>query len=210
MTAPGHTPLTHRARVPRPKRDEVRRSVVEGAFEAFRERGFMGASIDFICAKSGLSRGAFYSNFRDKDELFYALYERQTNAIMERIQRALDDVAGNADPLTMLRAVLAEQDPDDLAWDIISREFILHALRNEAARGHLVGLRAQMRAFVADALREVFARLGKGEPDDVDEWARVVIALHEGDRTQILLEREARAGHSLEARFLPVLLTGHD
>ena len=47
------------------------------AVRVFAERGIIGASVEEICEAAGFTRGAFYSNFADKDELVLALI-RQT------------------------------------------------------------------------------------------------------------------------------------
>jgi AcrR family transcriptional regulator len=200
-------------RHPRPTREDVRRRLIEGALEAFAERGFMGSSIDFICSRAGFSRGAFYSNFPDKDALFFALYERQAAFIQARIERglarlsAVEGAGGPRAVLAVLREVLAESDPDELRWDIVNKEFIVHALRNDAARAQLVRHRAALRQRIVAGVRTVLLSLGMQHEVEVDEIARLIIALHEGDLTQRGLEPEERAGHSLEARFIPLVLT---
>ena len=59
----------------RPTRDETREKLFEAAAEVFEEHGIGAASIEMIAAAAGLTRGAFYSNFDDKDELIIAMLE---------------------------------------------------------------------------------------------------------------------------------------
>lgn len=193
-------------RVPRPKRHEVRQRVIDGAFEAFAERGFMGASVDFICSKAGLSRGAFYSNFRDKDELFIALYDQQAGFLTSRIRRSAIALTQSDSPLATLAALIGEPDRDERRWDIINKEFVIHALRNPSARFKLNDRRAHLRRDIAAVLENVFETLGRPVPNDIDEYARIAIAIYEGNATQRGLEPERTAEHSLLARFLPTIL----
>ena len=60
----------------RPTRDDTREKLFEAAARVFEEQGIGGASIEAIAAAAGLTRGAFYSNFKSKDELIIAMLER--------------------------------------------------------------------------------------------------------------------------------------
>ena len=53
----------------RPTRDDTCEKLFEAAARVFEEQGIGGASIETIAAAAGFSRGAFYSNFKSKDEL---------------------------------------------------------------------------------------------------------------------------------------------
>src|ERR1044071_4919065 len=59
----------------RPTRDDTRDKLFEAAARVFEEQGIGGASIEAIAAAAGFSRGAFYSNFKSKDELIIAMLE---------------------------------------------------------------------------------------------------------------------------------------
>ena len=59
----------------RPTRDDTCEKLFEAAARVFEEQGIGGASIETIAAAAGFSRGAFYSNFKSKDELIIAMLE---------------------------------------------------------------------------------------------------------------------------------------
>ncbi|MGF2952208.1 TetR family transcriptional regulator, partial [Mycobacterium sp. THU-M116] len=54
----------------RPKRSEVRARILDAAASTFARCGFAGASIDAIADAAGFTKGAVYSNFGSKDDLF--------------------------------------------------------------------------------------------------------------------------------------------
>src|SRR5689334_23549773 len=64
-------------RKPRLTRDErklqTRADLLLTARRLFEERGFHGASLDDIADEAGYTKGAVYSNFASKDELFLAV-----------------------------------------------------------------------------------------------------------------------------------------
>jgi len=57
----------------RPTRDDTCDKLFEAAAQVFEEQGIGGASIEAIAAAAGFTRGAFYSNFKSKDELIIAM-----------------------------------------------------------------------------------------------------------------------------------------
>ena len=206
IAAPTRAPAPAKPRTRRPPRSETRKLVIDGAIAAFVERGFMGASVNFICSKAGLSRGAFYSNFGDKDELFAALYERRAEKLRTRLMGGVAELDLADDVFEQLRVVLAELDADEVDWDIINKEFAIHALRNDSARRLLVELRAALRNDLAQVITTVLVVLGKTPPADMDDLTRLAVAIHEGDMTQRGLEPAERAGRSLLSEYFVRIL----
>src|SRR5258705_13817864 len=78
-------------RVPRLVRTEdTRRRLLEAARRVFLKRGWFGTSLEMIVREAGLTKGAVYSRFKSKADLFLALLEER---IAERI---VDTEAGAA------------------------------------------------------------------------------------------------------------------
>lgn len=81
-----------RQRLTRSERQaQTRRELLDAAARVFVKRGFSGASVEEIAAEAGYTRGAFYSNFRSKNELFVELlhdrvYARYTEMTQEGLQ----------------------------------------------------------------------------------------------------------------------------
>src|SRR5262245_33076884 len=55
------------------RREQTRSELVAAARSVFLRRGFHAASLDEIAAEAGFTKGAVYSNFAGKDELFVAV-----------------------------------------------------------------------------------------------------------------------------------------
>jgi AcrR family transcriptional regulator len=190
--------VTHPTRVRRPKRQEVRARLIDGAMKAFAAKGFAGASIDFICEQAGFSRGAFYSNFEDKDALFFALYDLRTDRLYARLTRLAEAAQQVGDPLALLVEELRKPDEDELKWDILNKEFIVHALRNDAARQRLLASREGSKTRLAEILLTLRPDLSQA-PEKLDRLSRIVIALHEGELTQLGLDPALKQQSSLLA-----------
>lgn len=83
-------------RQPTRSRENTRTRLLDAAHEVFAEVGLDAASVEAVCERAGFTRGAFYSNFASKDELFLALVERSSTEQLDRVAdrvRALDRTA---------------------------------------------------------------------------------------------------------------------
>lgn len=80
--------------------EQTRRQLLDIASRHFAERGFAGAGTEEVVRQAGVTRGALYYHFRDKQALFQAVVDDLQQQILDRVQRA---AAGGADPWDGLR-----------------------------------------------------------------------------------------------------------
>jgi len=76
---------------------ETRASMLKAAGELFARHGYSNTSIDRIAERAGFSKGAFYSNFRTKDEIFLEVLDAYGESILGSLLQAVDaavDVQG--------------------------------------------------------------------------------------------------------------------
>src|SRR5436190_12955917 len=55
------------------KRDRTRSKLLEAARSLIREKGYESATLEDIAERAGMTTGAIYGNFRNRDELFISL-----------------------------------------------------------------------------------------------------------------------------------------
>lgn len=145
----------------RPRRSEVRARILDAAMQVFAAEGFDGASLNTIAAAAGFTKGAVYSNFASKDELFLALIDRQVTQRSEVVLESLTDVQGDRRALaTAVGERLMHSLHADPQWQILFFEFCLRALRDEEVRHRFVEQRRQVRARVAETTEALRERLG--------------------------------------------------
>lgn len=71
---------------PRISREERRSEILDAALRCFLRTGYQGTSMDDIVQESGLSKGTLYWHFKNKQDLFMALFDR----IVERLLAMVD------------------------------------------------------------------------------------------------------------------------
>jgi len=73
-------------------RAQTRERLLASAAVVFTREGYAGASCDRIAEEAGYSKGALYSNFANKDQLFLELVDHYAGAQVEELCRRLDAV----------------------------------------------------------------------------------------------------------------------
>lgn len=112
------------------KRDRTRTALLDAALELTRRDGFENTTLQAIATHAGMTTGAIYGNFRNRDELFMALAERQWTAIQPAFQpgctfaQMMDAVAD--------AVIAAAADRRDSAVGALT--FRAYALRHEEVR----------------------------------------------------------------------------
>ncbi|MGW4352020.1 TetR/AcrR family transcriptional regulator [Nocardia sp. NPDC004582] len=97
-----------------------RSQILDGARSCFAEFGYEGATVRRLEEATGLSRGAIFHHFRDKDALFLALAQEDAGRMAE--------VAANQGLIQVMRDMLAR--PEDFDW-LGTRLEIARRLRND-------------------------------------------------------------------------------
>lgn len=176
-------------------RSNTRSRLVEAASTVFAETGFQSATVEDVCAAAGFSRGAFYSNFESKDELFLALWDEQADRIVAVLAEVGESVrAGTGSAADVLDAVAGEE-LYDRQWFLLNTEFLLHAMRSPSAASRLVAHRVRLRAGIGELVGAFLAAEGLAPPPglDVEGLTRLIIAGHEGAQNQSRVEGETAA-----------------
>jgi AcrR family transcriptional regulator len=173
----------------RPTRDETREKLFEAAAEVFAEHGIGAASIEMIAAGAGLTRGAFYSNFADKDELIIAML---ADHVERSIQHNRELLARHRDPADLVAALRTAErsrhDPLGRA-PLLHIELILYAARSERRRPELAKRLRARRALVAEMLA--------GVKVDEPAWtSALLLALEDGFRLHRLIDPESTPADS--------------
>ncbi|MEW2481405.1 TetR/AcrR family transcriptional regulator [Mycobacterium sp. NPDC049093] len=170
----------------RPTRDEVRDRILDAALTVFAAEGFAGATIDAIGQAAGFTKGAVYSNFESKDELFLALLDRQFESRGALIATALDSGQGDTAAIAaaLSRATL-NSIHDQNEYQIVLIEYWLRAVRDPQLRERLV---ARRRTAADQALR-IVEQAGTSLPGrQLSALAQLVVTIISGIATEEVLQ----------------------
>ena len=181
------TPATPE-RLPRPAKEHVRARILRAAGQVFAERGFAGASLDQVAAAAGFTKGAVYSNFASKDELFLALMTEEVARRVDLVEAAL---ARTTDLPGALAAVGQELSRRDSSWPLLFLEFWQRAVRDPDVRRAFVASRRDLRARVADVVARFLADHPVRTGWDAGSLTVVLIALSNGLAVEALPDPDA-------------------
>lgn len=69
---------------------ETKKSILDAAVAVFVEKGVSGASLEDIAERAGVTRGAVYWHFKNKNDIFRALHDEFHNSVMETVSVSLE------------------------------------------------------------------------------------------------------------------------
>jgi AcrR family transcriptional regulator len=116
---------------------ETRAQLLKTARQLFFEDGYHPTSLEKVADAAGYSKGAVYSNFRNKDELCTAVLDEVR---AERLGEVLE-IFGTPDTPSRTEAIRdwAQRVIGDPGWTTLEVEFAAHARPNEQLRTELAG-----------------------------------------------------------------------
>ncbi|MET9490534.1 TetR/AcrR family transcriptional regulator [Nocardia sp. NPDC006630] len=176
-------------------------ALLDAALALFAEQGFGATSIAEICARAGLTKGAYYSNFSDKDELFLALFDREWNVRLQRLRQALPSGTDGSAALSDSALLPTVMDEAERRWLLVSAEFGLHAVRRPPLARMLLEHEARGRAALAAVLTEALAAAGRVPLLPVADLTRLIVMVVEGENLHTLTEHAAGHAESTTARW---------
>jgi AcrR family transcriptional regulator len=180
----------------RPTRDDTCEKLFEAAARVFEDQGIGGASIEAIAAAAGFTRGAFYSNFKSKDELIIAMIE---DHVEQSIRRNLDLLARHnnlADFLDALKTMdRSQQDPLGRS-PLLHMEMILFVARAEKRRPELAERLRARRKLIADIVETTSKNGDKNKVLNPAWTGAILLALEDGFRLHRLIDPETTPSDS--------------
>ena len=161
------------ARVSRADRkQQTRDALVDSAYALFTRQGFHRTSLDQVSAEAGFTKGAVYSNFSSKEDLFFAVYERRVETTVAGMKELADEL-GDGAGRELARRTLERRRDDDDGWMAVFFEFWAHVLRHPELRARFVELHTRAR-------RPMEATAPGWPGADAQRWTLTMFALVTG------------------------------
>jgi AcrR family transcriptional regulator len=173
---------------------ETRQRLLDAGERVFLRRGLQGSSVEEIAAEAGYTRGAFYSNFKSKDELFVELLHAR---VYDRYaELAKESQAQPGTPREQLRwgaERLRDMQRDEQgSWLFrLWLECLTQAARDEEFRKLAATFWSGNRALLAGQIEATYRELADEPPLPPDQLATAMIALDVGLAVQHLVDPDA-------------------
>jgi AcrR family transcriptional regulator len=188
------------------KQAKTRSSLMESAAKVFCRHGMDRASIDQVAEDAGYTKGAFYANFKNKEELFLAMLDERFAERIEETERAFAD-ADESPPEQARHAAADFARHTDPEVTRLFHEFYSYAIRNEEFRDELLTRFATLRKRLDEIYQRRMDEYGITPTVPVERLGRMVIAMIDGWALWHLLEPDATDDELLE-EMLEIFTTG--
>jgi len=173
---------------------ETRDLLLRSAETIFVRDGYEGAELGEIAALAGRTKGAIYAHFKNKEDLFIALFAERMTRHADRMYELLPESTDTEQNLKIFREFFLGT-IEDTNWSLLFLEFKLFAIRHPESKERLRTVHKELlpRAHKEEELTSVFGSSGQGE--DALSRSAAVAAL-----SPIL------SALAVEAQFTPELL----
>jgi AcrR family transcriptional regulator len=187
--------------------EATRRRIMSVAAQTFARNGYNATGIAEICERAGVSKGAFYYHFDNKQAVFLELL----NSWMAELEEALETLAEGAETVPERLARMARM----LGIIFRSQEYQMHmflefwtqASRDESVRQATMAPYRKYQAYFAALLQQGIDE-GTMEPIDAYSGAQALISLASGLLLQGLLDPQNADWDQVSQDSVEILLNG--
>jgi AcrR family transcriptional regulator len=173
------------------------------------------ASVELITEAAGFTRGAFYSNFSSKEELFFALMEREKSIRIEQLASGVaqfltplvstGEAIADADVVDIIAKVL-ELQSDDRRWWLVQSEFLLLAMRDPSIAADFLRYEDGFFRELTDIVVEALASASRRFTIPADEGVRLIAELCANAEARAVLSGDPRRFSERLSASVPAVL----
>ena len=160
-------------------RAQTRAALIAVGRKHFLRFGLGGAVTEKIAEDAGYSRGALYSNFDSKEELFVAVIHEEQARHLNLFRSLLKDEPSSRKRVKKLRDAIANLMTDH-GWIVLRAEFEVGALRSESIRKSFVEMHRQQLQDGGDLVRDLLRSPDVTSNLTPDDFITVIINLAHG------------------------------
>lgn len=179
-------------------RDQTRQRLLDAAQSIFLAKGFVAASVEDIAELAGYTRGAFYSNFASKSELFLQLLKRDHENVMGDMRAIFE---GGETREQMEESVLRYYSSHfrDNECFLLWMEAKLQAARDPEFRVGFIACMGELREATTEYIRQFSQLVGTPLPLPARELAIGLLALSDGMQFSFAFDPQGVPAETTEA-----------
>jgi AcrR family transcriptional regulator len=186
------------------KRDRTRAKLLEAARSLIREKGYEHTTLEDIAEKAGMTTGAIYGNFKNRDELFISLGQTYWAPIRPKVKMG----ASFAEIMRAMAEATIAAIPDRRAAAVGRLTGLAYTLTHEELRAQVKEITAQSYAVGEKWLQAVTKE--EDLPMPAEQLVRVLHALIEGLAFQRLLTPELVPDEIFRAAFAALAMNSQN
>jgi len=176
--------------------DRNRALLLAAARRVFLERGYYAATLDQIADEAGFSKGAVYSRFAGKADMFLALLEDRIAERAAQNAQLAEDLTGTGNFAAVIE--LAERaERGAPGWRLLVTEFRIHAARDPELNRRYAALHARTVDGVAQVLAAVSKEGAEGLPFPPRQLAELMLSIETGRALEQIADLDALGGPDL-------------
>ncbi len=173
----------------------------------FAQRGYHDASVEEVAEEAGFSKGAVYSNFASKEDLFATLLEQRCRRSLLELEAALDQDRLTPARLRQLGDALSAQLLKDGQWTLLFMEFWTRSVRDPGLQPKFAAIWDEARVGLAGLIARHAEQAGVSLPVAPVQLAAAAMALSNGLGLQLLADPDRVPSESL-GNALALLFVG--
>jgi AcrR family transcriptional regulator len=161
------------------KKARTRSQLIDAAAAVFARHGYVAASLDEVAEEAGLTKGAVYSNFDSKEDLFQAVIGDRLNEPMFQVADIVDTAATFEQQAMEGARRYGEVIEEQRDLFLLALEYDIYCARHPDFGTGAASERDRL-SHVADLIAEQAEKNGIRLPLSPDEMATVITALSQG------------------------------
>jgi len=170
------------------RKARTREELLEAAARVFARKGYRAASIDDVAAEAGYTKGAFYSNFESKEDVFSTLVADRSKSWVLAVAQGYTGPGSLDERLREGGDVLTHLLENESDWILLSYELWCQSVRDAKLRKRVAAAYEECRNVIADLIEGMEEEFGKRLPMKSDQIASLTIAMTDGFALQMLTE----------------------
>jgi AcrR family transcriptional regulator len=188
------------------RQEQTRTGLIDAAERLFTRHGFHATSLDAVAAEAGFTKGAVYSNFESKEDLFFAVYERRLDARIAEFNALIEDAPTAVEALEAAARTAASGSRDD-GWLAVFFEFWAHVLRRPELRERFAAHHRRIVEPLILGVERLALERGEAPPENVRKLATAVYAMQTGLQLERLTQPDV-VDLELGARMMRLSIYG--
>lgn len=176
-------------------KQQTRTKLLKVASEMFAKQGFYSTSVDQIAEEAGYSKGAVYSNFGSKEDLFLAVFSENQKEDLQNIKQIAEEYNSLDEFINMIEQNHQYERKENQDWGILKLEFLLYAMRDANVRKKLAPILEDSRLQMVHILEHFYESNDEKHPISIDKLAFLLLSLDIGIGIQSYVDENSIPDH---------------